>query len=51
MKDTLSNRFIKWVDSAALFLEKDRLSLIGIFLYVILIAFARDLSEYFLLDT
>ncbi len=50
MVSSFSSRFIDWVDSAAWFLEKDRLPVIGIFAYVVLIAFARDLSEYFLLD-
>lgn len=38
------------VDALAAFLERDRLNLWQTFAYVLLIALARDLSEYYLLD-
>jgi 4-hydroxybenzoate polyprenyltransferase len=37
-------------DALIAFLEKERLSVIGIFIYVILLALGRDLAEYYLLD-
>jgi 4-hydroxybenzoate polyprenyltransferase len=37
-------------DGLIAFLEKERLPVIGIFVYVILLALGRDLAEYFLLD-
>lgn len=37
-------------DRLIAFLEKERLPVIGIFIYVILLALGRDLSEYYLLD-
>ncbi len=37
-------------DGLIAFLEKERLSVIGIFVYVILLAVGRDLAEYYLLD-
>ena len=37
------DRFVTWV-------EKDRLPLFGIFLYVIAVSVVRDISEYYLLD-
>jgi 4-hydroxybenzoate polyprenyltransferase len=37
-------------DGLIAFLEKERLPIIGVFVYVILLALGRDLSEYFLLD-
>jgi 4-hydroxybenzoate polyprenyltransferase len=37
-------------DALIAFLEKERLPVIGIFVYVILLALGRDLAEYFLLD-
>jgi len=38
------------VDRLVLFLERDRLSIIGVFLYILLVALIRDISEYYLLD-
>ncbi|WP_019178366.1 UbiA family prenyltransferase [Methanomassiliicoccus luminyensis] len=38
------------VDRFVAFLEKDRLPILGIFLYVLAVALFRDISEYFLLD-
>jgi len=38
------------VDRLVLFLERDRLSIIGVFLYILLVALVRDISEYYLLD-
>ena len=43
-------RFERRVDSLLAFLEKDRLNLWQTFAYVLIIALARDLSEYYLLD-
>lgn len=43
-------RFSAKGDALIAFLEKERLPVIGIFVYVILLALGRDLSEYFLLD-
>jgi 4-hydroxybenzoate polyprenyltransferase len=37
-------------DRLIAFLEKGRLSIVGIFVYVILLAFGRDMAEYVLLD-
>ena len=37
-------------DGLIAFLEKERLPVIGIFIYVILLALGRDMAEYFLLD-
>ena len=37
-------------DRLIAFLEKERLPVIGIFIYVILLALGRDMAEYFLLD-
>lgn len=38
------------MDRLVLFLERNRLSIIGVFLYVLLLALIRDISEYYLLD-
>lgn len=38
------------IDRLVEFLERDRLPLLGIFLYVVALALVRDLSEYYLLD-
>jgi 4-hydroxybenzoate polyprenyltransferase len=38
------DRFVAW-------LERDRLSLFMVFLYVVFVAFVRDMLEYFLLDS
>lgn len=43
-------RFYRKVDALSAFLEKDRLNLWHTFVYVALLALARDLSEYYLLD-
>lgn len=37
-------------DGLIAFLEKERLPIIGVFVYVILLALGRDLAEYYLLD-
>jgi 4-hydroxybenzoate polyprenyltransferase len=47
---TLGRSFTEKVDALSEWLEKDRLNLWQTFLYVALVALARDLSEYFLLD-
>ncbi|MFA5313379.1 MAG: UbiA family prenyltransferase [Methanomassiliicoccales archaeon] len=47
---TTEERFVSGVDRLAAFLEKDRLNLWMTFVYVLVIAVIRDLSEYFLLD-
>jgi 4-hydroxybenzoate polyprenyltransferase len=46
----LWGRFERRVDSLQAFLERDRLNLWQTFLYVLMVALVRDLSEYFLLD-
>jgi len=46
----LWGRFERRVDSLQAFLERDRLNLWQTFLYVLMVALARDLSEYYLLD-
>lgn len=38
------------MDRLVLFLERDRLSIIGVFLYILVVALIRDISEYYLLD-
>jgi 4-hydroxybenzoate polyprenyltransferase len=48
--DGAVDRFIAKVDGLVAFMERNRLSLFGIFVYVLAISFVRDLSEYFLLD-
>ncbi|MDD1771573.1 MAG: UbiA family prenyltransferase [Methanomassiliicoccales archaeon] len=48
--DPFPERFSRKVDALADWLEKDRLNLWMTFGYVLLIALARDMSEYFLLD-
>lgn len=48
--DPFPERFSRKVDALADWLEKDRLNLWMTFGYVLIIALARDLSEYFLLD-
>lgn len=45
-----TSRFSDSVYRLVLFLEKDRLPLLGIFLYVLAVALVRDISEYYLLD-
>ncbi|MCX6651710.1 MAG: UbiA family prenyltransferase [Methanomassiliicoccales archaeon] len=47
---SISERFTRKVDALADLLEKDRLNLWQTFVYVLLIALVRDLSEYYLLD-
>jgi 4-hydroxybenzoate polyprenyltransferase len=47
----LEERLSRRIDAFVAFLEKTRLPLLGTFLYVILAALVRDLSEYYLLDT
>lgn len=42
--------FSRKIDSLINFMERDRLPPYGVFLYVIMVALVRDLSEYFLLD-
>ncbi|MCE5295673.1 MAG: UbiA family prenyltransferase [Euryarchaeota archaeon] len=49
-RGTTEERFVKGVDRLAAFLEKDRLNLWMTFVYVLVVAVIRDLSEYFLLD-
>jgi 4-hydroxybenzoate polyprenyltransferase len=49
-RGTIEERFVSGVDRLAAFLEKDRLNLWMTFIYVLVIASFRDLSEYFLLD-
>ncbi|MBI0584828.1 MAG: UbiA family prenyltransferase [Methanomassiliicoccus sp.] len=46
----LGTRFTDAVDRLVLYLERNRLSIIGVFLYVLMIALVRDISEYYLLD-
>lgn len=46
----LGARFTDGVDRLVLYLERSRLSIAGIFLYVLAVALFRDLSEYYLLD-
>lgn len=46
----LWERFERKVDSLQEFLERDRLNLWQTFLYVLVLALVRDLSEYYLLD-
>lgn len=46
----LWTRFSNGVDRLVLSLERNRLSIIGVFLYVLAVALFRDLSEYYLLD-
>ncbi len=38
------------MDRLVLFLERDRLSIVGIFAYVLIVSLVRDVSEYYLLD-
>jgi 4-hydroxybenzoate polyprenyltransferase len=45
------NRLAEGIDRLVLYLERDRLPIIGIFLYVLAVALVRDISEYYLLDT
>ncbi len=45
-----SQRFSDALDRFVTFLEKDRLSILMVFLYVLALSLFRDLSEYFLLD-
>jgi 4-hydroxybenzoate polyprenyltransferase len=47
---TAWERFSTKGDALIAFLEKGRLPIIGIFLYVILLALGRDMAEYYLLD-
>ncbi|MFP4545863.1 MAG: UbiA family prenyltransferase [Methanomassiliicoccales archaeon] len=42
--------FSRRIDALVHFMERGRLPLYGIFLYVVAVALIRDLSEYFLLD-
>src|SRR5271157_5804182 len=49
-KADLATRFTEKVDRFVAWLEKDRLSIIAIFAYVVIVAAIRDLLEYFLLD-
>ncbi len=48
--DPLGVRFSEAVDRFALWLERNRLSVIGVFVYIVSISVIRDLAEYFLLD-
>jgi 4-hydroxybenzoate polyprenyltransferase len=43
-------RFGQAVDRLVAFMEKDRLPLLGIFVYVLFLSLFRDISEYYLLD-
>jgi 4-hydroxybenzoate polyprenyltransferase len=43
-------RFAAAVDRFVVWVEKDRLPLFGVFLYVIAVSVIRDISEYYLLD-
>jgi len=49
-RGTIEERVGARIDSFLLALESNRLSILLIFLYVVAVAFIRDLSEYFLLD-
>ncbi|MDD1769773.1 MAG: hypothetical protein LUO79_01685, partial [Methanomassiliicoccales archaeon] len=49
-KTDLATRFTERVDRFVTWLEKDRLSIVAIFVYVIIVATIRDLLEYLLLD-
>lgn len=49
-EDGFEHRFAERVDRFVAWLEKDRLPLLAIFVYVIALAATRDLLEYFLLD-
>lgn len=46
----LEDRFVEKVDRFVIWLEKDHLPLIGVFLMVLIVSFTRDMLEYFLLD-
>ncbi|HVO77270.1 MAG TPA: UbiA family prenyltransferase, partial [Methanomassiliicoccales archaeon] len=46
----LSTRITERIDRFVAWLEKDRLSIVAIFFYVLAVAVIRDLLEYFLLD-
>lgn len=46
----LGTRLTEGIDRLVLALERNRLSIIGIFLYVLVVAVVRDISEYYLLD-
>jgi len=50
MAGTFEERFVNGVDRLVAFLEKDRLNVWWTFVYVLVVASIRDLSEYFLLD-
>lgn len=45
-----ASKFSDGVDRLVAFLEKDRLPILGIFLYVLALSLVRDISEYYLLD-
>jgi 4-hydroxybenzoate polyprenyltransferase len=47
---TIEERIGGWIDSFVACLERTRLSVLMIFIYVVLVSLIRDLSEYFLLD-
>lgn len=46
----LGTRLTDGIDRLVLGLERNRLSIIGIFLYILAVALVRDISEYYLLD-
>lgn len=50
IRQSWQGRAARAVDRFVVWLEKDRLPILGIFLFVIALAFVRDLAEYFLLD-
>ena len=48
--DTQRGRWGQALDRFIMFLERDRLSIIGLFAYILLVSLVRDISEYYLLD-
>ncbi len=49
-QETVEELIVRKVDGVVRFMERDRLSVLGIFLYVLTVSLIRDLSEYYLLD-
>ena len=49
-QETVEDLFVRKVDGLVRFMERDRLSVLGIFLYVLTVSLIRDISEYYLLD-
>lgn len=48
--DTQRGRWGQALDRFIMFLERDRLSIIGLFAYILIVSLVRDISEYYLLD-